>query len=467
MFDPEDKLESLGVHVVERDLSSIGVDGLYDADTHTVFVHDGLTPGQRRATLAHELAHAERGEGAAPSAWHEHKQERRADTKSARWLVGFDEMMETLRATPSMARAAEILRVDVDTLRIRLESAGKLELIGWMYRRRRSAVATLTVAAAILTLVSSGWWVANWQPAGGEEAMVAIPDPSQALDRSSTSPPVVSSDDEDGSASVTGTVSSSAEGDTSASDSAAPATTPPASEPPSAPEDDNPSPAAPSSTPTVEPADPKSGGGSNDGPKEHSTENPDDESTSMVTLRNVCWTVTGDKETVAREDSCETWGLDDTVVVKKKGADIDPKRCWLMWTKGDKTKRALAASRNTLAKPCPKNEIHAFAESMELLNSEDDEGEGEEEQPSEEETSPPAETEEDASAQSAPAGSSSLQAGKSGSHGPHQNLGRSDGGHALALPASNPSRVTALQSTTSLEVYGAARHVQLDVRLHR
>lgn len=94
-----------------------GVLGLTDHSNRTITLARGLTQAQRRSTVAHEVAHAER------PPFHPrytHLEERAVDQLAARRLVPFDVLVDGCRWARSIPELAEECWVDEDTIRIRL-----------------------------------------------------------------------------------------------------------------------------------------------------------------------------------------------------------------------------------------------------------------------------------------------------------------------------------------------------------
>lgn len=104
-----------------------GLLGAYDPDTGIIWISHGLTQAERRSTLAHELAHAERGDEACCTPWHEAKQERVVDEVAARALISLDRLAEALRWAVDERELAEELWVDTDTVRTRLDRLSVVE----------------------------------------------------------------------------------------------------------------------------------------------------------------------------------------------------------------------------------------------------------------------------------------------------------------------------------------------------
>lgn len=78
------------------------------------------TQVQRRCTLAHELVHAERGD-LPTTGWFGRRQERTCEQLAARRLIDLDDLISALHWSQHEAEVADELRVDVETLRIRVD----------------------------------------------------------------------------------------------------------------------------------------------------------------------------------------------------------------------------------------------------------------------------------------------------------------------------------------------------------
>src|SRR4051794_5234971 len=91
--------------------------GWWDPDTRTIALAKGQTQAERRCTLAHELAHAERGDEAV-----EHvspllavRQEIAASVRAARRLIPMAALITALLWSQDERELAEELHVDIDT----------------------------------------------------------------------------------------------------------------------------------------------------------------------------------------------------------------------------------------------------------------------------------------------------------------------------------------------------------------
>lgn len=116
------RLRSLGVSIVEADIAERG---WYDADRNVVVVRAGMTLGERRSTLAHELVHVEAHDVVRRGLWRdvcEAGMEARADEIAARNLIRISDLIDALTDTADYDAAAEVLGVDVDLLQARLRT---------------------------------------------------------------------------------------------------------------------------------------------------------------------------------------------------------------------------------------------------------------------------------------------------------------------------------------------------------
>ncbi|MEL4153917.1 ImmA/IrrE family metallo-endopeptidase [Corynebacterium bovis] len=64
-----------------------GPKGWYHPTTRTISTRRGLSNAQYRSTLAHEIAHAIRGDNPTTHGWFNHHQETRADQWAAKFLI--------------------------------------------------------------------------------------------------------------------------------------------------------------------------------------------------------------------------------------------------------------------------------------------------------------------------------------------------------------------------------------------
>jgi Zn-dependent peptidase ImmA (M78 family) len=94
--------------------------GAWDPDTGTIWIAHGLSQAERRSTVTHESVHAERGDEACCTEWHESKQERLVNEAAARRLIPTAKLVDALLWTLDESELAEDLWVDLDTVRTRL-----------------------------------------------------------------------------------------------------------------------------------------------------------------------------------------------------------------------------------------------------------------------------------------------------------------------------------------------------------
>jgi hypothetical protein len=95
-----------------------GLLGVTDHGSRTILVAAGQTQRQRRCTVAHEIAHAER----APfPGGHSDYEERIVDQLAARRLIPFDALLDACRWAHNLHELADELWVDEATVRVRLE----------------------------------------------------------------------------------------------------------------------------------------------------------------------------------------------------------------------------------------------------------------------------------------------------------------------------------------------------------
>ena len=96
--------------------------GLWDESTRTLWLDAGLTPAERRSTLAHELVHAERGDVPCGDDVLDARQELWVEREAARRLVRWEALVEAARWSEGgdVREVADLLGVDVETVRVRL-----------------------------------------------------------------------------------------------------------------------------------------------------------------------------------------------------------------------------------------------------------------------------------------------------------------------------------------------------------
>jgi Zn-dependent peptidase ImmA (M78 family) len=96
------------------------VDGVWDPDTRTIWLHRDLTPAQRRCTLAHEVIHAARGDEKCADHVLTARQERLVEEIASRLLVPLPALADALTHSSDEGALCEELHVDAATLRSRL-----------------------------------------------------------------------------------------------------------------------------------------------------------------------------------------------------------------------------------------------------------------------------------------------------------------------------------------------------------
>lgn len=82
-----------------------------------IVLRPDLSQVERRCTLAHELAHIELGHRDGCSTGEEGS----ARQLAARWLIDFERLVDAYRWAEHLEEVADVLWVDVDTLRARLD----------------------------------------------------------------------------------------------------------------------------------------------------------------------------------------------------------------------------------------------------------------------------------------------------------------------------------------------------------
>lgn len=111
-----------------------GMLGCFDPDTGTIFLDPSLGQAARRCTLAHEIEHALAGDTCTGFDFADDEAERLAATAAARKLIDIRDLAEAELFDRSPESVAEALWVDLDTLRLRVETLEPQELA---YLRRR------------------------------------------------------------------------------------------------------------------------------------------------------------------------------------------------------------------------------------------------------------------------------------------------------------------------------------------
>lgn len=86
-----------------------------------IFIDSGLSRADRRSVLSHEIAHLDLDHEHRGFPWFDARQEREADMLAARRLITVDGLAEAYACTHDDAELAEILNVDVHTVRVRCE----------------------------------------------------------------------------------------------------------------------------------------------------------------------------------------------------------------------------------------------------------------------------------------------------------------------------------------------------------
>lgn len=126
--NPWRRLRSLpGVRVVVTHLEC-GRWGFYDVDDDTIYIDARLTQAERRCTIAHELVHVERGDEPCLTGWHEAKQERHVDQLAARDLIPLAPLADALGWAENEWEVADVLWVDVATVRTRIGGLTPVEV---------------------------------------------------------------------------------------------------------------------------------------------------------------------------------------------------------------------------------------------------------------------------------------------------------------------------------------------------
>ncbi|MDD2859009.1 MAG: ImmA/IrrE family metallo-endopeptidase [Candidatus Nanopelagicales bacterium] len=92
------------------------VDGMWDPDTRIIWLHQDLTPAERRCTLAHEIIHAARGDEHCRDHVLNARQERLVDEIASRLLIPLDLLADALVWCHDDAQLCDALDVDLDTL---------------------------------------------------------------------------------------------------------------------------------------------------------------------------------------------------------------------------------------------------------------------------------------------------------------------------------------------------------------
>lgn len=98
-----------------------GVAGYYCSETDTVYIDPRLSPGQRRATVEHELYHAERHDSPTGDPLLDIKQENHVETVTAYRLITVEALEDAARWCQSTWEMAEYLEVDEQLLGLRIK----------------------------------------------------------------------------------------------------------------------------------------------------------------------------------------------------------------------------------------------------------------------------------------------------------------------------------------------------------
>lgn len=119
--------------------------GTVDPDTGEIVIAPGLTFEERRCTIAHELAHLDRGDTGHdpdhPDAWrYELRDEEATEQLAARRLIWIDDLIDALAPGHDWCRVAAELEVDLTTLFARMRGMSDRErAYVWAELDRREA----------------------------------------------------------------------------------------------------------------------------------------------------------------------------------------------------------------------------------------------------------------------------------------------------------------------------------------
>ncbi len=123
-YSPWAHVQGLGDVVVAYD-DLEHADAYWEPEQRVILLDRHLNQRERRACLAHELAHVDRGDegcGDGPDGGRLLvRQERAATQLAARRLIGLDELADALAWSLDADEAAELLHVDERTARARLD----------------------------------------------------------------------------------------------------------------------------------------------------------------------------------------------------------------------------------------------------------------------------------------------------------------------------------------------------------
>lgn len=97
------------------------------AEDEAIVLDDRLDATGRRCALGHEVEHALAGDTAVVHVWFRTKQETRAHQRASRKLIRLEHLIDALRETRDERRLAELLEVDVEVLRLRLDRITDVE----------------------------------------------------------------------------------------------------------------------------------------------------------------------------------------------------------------------------------------------------------------------------------------------------------------------------------------------------
>ena len=138
-YDPWKHARDIGLRVDHRPLEA-GLWVYYDHRRGRAVLNVDLCQFERRATLAHEVVHHERGDVGCLAARHELQ----VRMVAARRLVTLDDLTDALLWTRDEHQLAERLWVDVQTVRCRLTDA--MRDSEYTYLQRRLAAAERYIA---------------------------------------------------------------------------------------------------------------------------------------------------------------------------------------------------------------------------------------------------------------------------------------------------------------------------------
>lgn len=96
--------------------------GWLDLAKGSVKIRRHLDDARRRSTLAHEMVHYDRGDIACDNLLDQMRVEQAVRTATANWLISLRDLAYTLAVSQTESEAAQRLRVDVQTLRQRVDA---------------------------------------------------------------------------------------------------------------------------------------------------------------------------------------------------------------------------------------------------------------------------------------------------------------------------------------------------------